>query len=214
MECSRRRILGLGSTVVSMAAVLLCLILTTSPGVSAQAPSPAMAAGGPSPMSESPMGESPMSESPMSESPDCFTSILNMSDCLTYVEAGSNLTTPEKGCCPSLAGLVESTPICLCQFLGNSSSYGIQIDVKRALNLPKVCRVDTPSVSLCAAFGVPVGVPTASQGPISPGRGPVGSMGQESMPPSPDGSNGSSSTPNSVLVFVVGLSSLIIAIVF
>ncbi|PIA48711.1 hypothetical protein AQUCO_01400939v1 [Aquilegia coerulea] len=104
-------------------------------------------------------------------SDDCFNSLLNMSDCLTFVEAESNLTTPDKGCCPSLAGLVESNPICLCQLLGsNANSFGVQIDVSKALQLPKACRVTTPPISLCSAVGVPVGVPTTSEGPSMPGN--------------------------------------------
>ncbi|KAF5181440.1 Non-specific lipid transfer protein gpi-anchored 2 like [Thalictrum thalictroides] len=90
---------------------------------------------------------------PAALSDDCFNSLLNMSDCLTFVEAESNLTTPDKGCCPSLACLVESIPICLCQLLGsNANSFGVSIDVNKALQLPKVFRVNTPPVNLCSGF--------------------------------------------------------------
>ncbi|KAF5191139.1 hypothetical protein FRX31_019274, partial [Thalictrum thalictroides] len=40
----------------------------------------------------------PEDGSPVAPAPsdDCFNSLLNMSDCLTFVEAESNLTTPDK----------------------------------------------------------------------------------------------------------------------
>ncbi|KAB2606355.1 non-specific lipid transfer protein GPI-anchored 2-like [Pyrus ussuriensis x Pyrus communis] len=82
---------------------------------------------------------------------DCYTTLLGLSDCLTYVEEGSNLTKPDKPCCPELAGLVKDNPICLCYLLSNTSnSLGIQIDMNRALKLPTVCKVDTPPASTCA----------------------------------------------------------------
>ncbi|XP_010251645.1 PREDICTED: non-specific lipid transfer protein GPI-anchored 2-like isoform X1 [Nelumbo nucifera] len=103
--------------------------------------------------------------------PDCLTKLLNLSDCLTFVEAGSNLTKPEKNCCPSLAGLVESSPECLCQLLGNANSFGIPVDVSKALKLPSACGVSTPDPSLCSVFGVPISSPTASEGPTASAPG-------------------------------------------
>lgn len=81
---------------------------------------------------------------------DCFTYLLNLSDCLTFVEGGSNLTKPDPGCCPELANLVDTQPICLCQLLGDPGQVGISVDVNRALKLPSLCSVSTPPVSLCA----------------------------------------------------------------
>uniref|UniRef100_A0A7N0RJP5 Bifunctional inhibitor/plant lipid transfer protein/seed storage helical domain-containing protein n=1 Tax=Kalanchoe fedtschenkoi TaxID=63787 RepID=A0A7N0RJP5_KALFE len=98
--------------------------------------------------------------------PDCFTLLLNMSDCLTYVEEGSNLTKPEKPCCSELAGLVDKDPICLCQLLGNAGSFGVRIDLSRALKLPDACQVSTPPASSCPAVGAP---PSLSPS-VSPGR--------------------------------------------
>ncbi|CAM8892263.1 hypothetical protein QQ045_027467 [Rhodiola kirilowii] len=98
----------------------------------------------------------------MAPGPDCFTVLLNMSDCLTFVEEGSNLTQPEKPCCSELAGLVDTNPICLCKLLGNAGSFGVQIDLSRAMKLPDACRVSTPPVSSCSAVGVPVGAPFSS----------------------------------------------------
>ncbi|CAN1195846.1 Non-specific lipid transfer protein GPI-anchored 2 [Linum perenne] len=153
------------------------------------------------------MMSNPPVQSPPSSTPapapapgvDCFTQLLNLSDCLTYVESGSNLTKPDKPCCPELAGLVESNPICLCQLLTvNASSYGFDIDKKRAFGLPSVCSVSTPPVSLCSLInGSPAGAPSPSQvgggggGGSSIAAGPGGAMS-----PSP-ASSGDSSGPSS-----------------
>lgn len=80
---------------------------------------------------------------------DCFTSVLNLTDCLNFVEVGSNETTPEKGCCPAFAGLIESAPRCLCDLLTKPDSYGIELNRTKALNLPSLCGVTTPPFSLC-----------------------------------------------------------------
>ena len=82
--------------------------------------------------------------------PACMTSLLNMSDCLSYVTKGSAARRPDAPCCPELAGLVGSNPVCLCELLsGAADSYGIAVDYDRALALPGICRVATPPVSTC-----------------------------------------------------------------
>jgi Probable lipid transfer len=93
-----------------------------------------------------------MPPSPASSvTPECVNALFNLSDCLTYVETGSNATKPDKPCCPELAGLIESSPICLCELLnGAAESYGISVDNERALALPKVCHIITPPLSTCA----------------------------------------------------------------
>ncbi|KAL6616267.1 hypothetical protein ACP70R_038537 [Stipagrostis hirtigluma subsp. patula] len=121
-------------------------------------------------------------------SPECMNSVLNMSDCLTYVTAGSTARQPDKPCCPEFAGLLESNPVCLCQLLaGGAESYGVSVDYKRALALPGICRLTTPPVSACAAFGVPIpmglvpsaapmaGMSPSSMGPEVPANPPSGS---------------------------------------
>ncbi|CAL1404583.1 unnamed protein product [Linum trigynum] len=127
---------------------------------------------------------------------DCMTQLFNLSDCLSYVTTGSNLTKPDKPCCPELAGLVDSNPICLCTLLTlNASDYGFDIDRTRAFGLPSVCSVSTPPVSLCPGLGgSPMGAPSPSQGggggatADSPAGGPM-------MGPSPSsGENGGTGT--------------------
>lgn len=117
---------------VAVAALFLAL-LACCPGVTAQSPAPETA-GAPSPAAGG----------------GCFNALMNMSDCLTFVSDGSNQTKPDKGCCPELAGLYDSNPICLCELLGNPDSIGIKIDLNQALKLPSACGLDTPPVSTCS----------------------------------------------------------------
>ncbi|GLT48414.1 hypothetical protein SLA2020_220500 [Shorea laevis] len=83
---------------------------------------------------------------------DCYTSLLNASYCLPYVRTGSNATKPDKACCPELAWLLESSPICLCYLLekNKTESYGLSIDKGRVLKIPSACGLTTSTVSLCA----------------------------------------------------------------
>ncbi|PRQ32735.1 putative bifunctional inhibitor/plant lipid transfer protein/seed storage helical [Rosa chinensis] len=161
---------------------MLFMLTFHSCGVSAQAPGPAPEA-----------------------SVDCSTQLLTLSDCLTYVEEGSNLTKPDKACCPELAALVKSTPQCLCYLLqkNSTSSYGIQIDMNKALDLPSVCKVETPPTSACALLGIPV----ASEGPTA--NSPAGS---ELAPQGPSASpgnqtdHGTSTTAKSLMALFIGLA--------
>ena len=82
--------------------------------------------------------------------PECMDAVLNMSDCLPYVESGSKDKHPDKACCPELDGLLQSNPVCLCQLLaGGGESYGVSVDYKRAMALPGVCRLNAPPLSAC-----------------------------------------------------------------
>ncbi|KAL9667008.1 hypothetical protein QQ045_001353 [Rhodiola kirilowii] len=79
---------------------------------------------------------------PLTTGMDCMTLLFGAADCLTYVEE-SNLTTPEKACCPELETLVNTNPICFCQLLTKKgNSLGIAIDMTRALALPCACKVE------------------------------------------------------------------------
>ncbi|CAH2080674.1 unnamed protein product [Thlaspi arvense] len=121
----------------------------------------------------------PPAATPAGAAPDCLTVLANMSDCLTYVQAGSTQKKPDKGCCPELAGLVDSNPICLCQLLSKPDSYGVQVDVTKALKLPSVCSVQTPPVSTCADLGYPIRgmapseAPGVAGGDMPPGASPL-----------------------------------------
>ncbi|GAU47445.1 hypothetical protein TSUD_403980 [Trifolium subterraneum] len=156
----------------------------------------------------------------------CFTAITNMSDCLSFVEDGSKLTKPDKGCCPELAGLVEGNPICLCHLLGNSDSIGIKINVNKALKLPTICKVTTPPVSTCSAIGFPVSLPPSPSGdsmppgmsmtPTRTASSPSNTIDSTAGALSPTGSKSgvSSIQASSGLAFIFALSTLSISIFF
>ncbi|CAN6327809.1 unnamed protein product [Urochloa humidicola] len=127
----------------------------------------------------------------------CMTSLLNMSDCLTYVTKGSTARRPDAPCCPELAGMVGSNPVCLCELLsGAADSYGIAVDYDRALALPGICRVATPPVSTCTAMGYHVRVgPAAAPVPGSPS--PTAGMAPSGEGPQFPGTSPMASPPSS-----------------
>ncbi|XP_030521199.2 non-specific lipid transfer protein GPI-anchored 12-like isoform X1 [Rhodamnia argentea] len=178
-------IAGMAKTHAAAAAVLAAVLLATVCSASAQMPAAA-----PGPAVD-----------------ECLNNLLNVSDCLTYVEAGSNLTAPEKPCCGELASLVDNHPICLCDLLSKGSSYGFNIDVNRALKLPSVCNVVTPPLSTCAAVGIPVGAPMASEGPsgMTPGSLPPSAIAAS---PTPGNTGGRASWSTLLLVTSVGAAIL------
>ncbi|QCD78801.1 hypothetical protein DEO72_LG1g2437 [Vigna unguiculata] len=184
------------------------------------------AASAPSPAPETAAAPTPGVDS-------CFMALTNMSDCLTFVEEGSNLTKPDTGCCPGLAGLIDSNPICLCDLLGKPDAIGIKIDLNRALKLPSICNVSTPPVSACSAVGVPVSLPPSiSDGSLppsiapeagspsnnaasSPGPGGPGPSSSDAST-SPTGSkNGVSAIKASAMInFIFGISTLFVSSFF
>ncbi|XP_022731587.1 non-specific lipid transfer protein GPI-anchored 2-like [Durio zibethinus] len=168
--------------------VATIFVLTFCSCMAAQAPAP-----GPAAVAFGPSAEAP--------TPDCVSNLYNLSDCLTYVQAGSNLTKPDKPCCPELAGLVESAPQCLCYLLDKNAtaSYGFNIDMNRALNLPAVCHVSTPPVSLCSVISGALGGPTPSEAPMSAGLAP---QGFAASPPS-------GNSDGALTIAVSGLASLV-----
>ncbi|KAG2534642.1 non-specific lipid transfer protein GPI-anchored 5-like [Panicum virgatum] len=86
------------------------------------------------------------------QSGSCTTTLISLYPCLNYISG--NVSTPPSSCCSQLASVVQSKPQCLCAALsGDSSSLGVTIDKKRALELPKACNVDTPPASKCNSAG-------------------------------------------------------------
>lgn len=127
----------------------------------------------------------------------CLNSLLNMSDCLPYVSQGSTARRPDAPCCPELAGLVGSNPVCLCELLsGAADSYGIAVDYGRALALPGVCRVATPPVSTCTALGYHVRVGPAAA-PMSGSPSPMSGMSPSGEGPQFPGTSPTASPPSS-----------------
>ncbi|CAJ1977194.1 unnamed protein product [Sphenostylis stenocarpa] len=84
----------------------------------------------------------------VAQSSSCSNALVNLSPCLNYISGNSS--TPSSGCCSQLASVVSSQPECLCEVLnGGASSLGITINQTRALALPTVCNVKTPSITQC-----------------------------------------------------------------
>ncbi|KAF3330647.1 Non-specific lipid transfer protein GPI-anchored 2 [Carex littledalei] len=154
-----------------------------------------------------------MAPSPASSvSSECVTVLFNLTDCLTYVEAGSNTTKPDKPCCPELAGLIESNPICLCEMLaGAAESYGISVDNERALALPKICHISTPPLSTCAVLGIPVSdlSPAGAPGPST--SSPLLPAGSTAAAPSSGQSENGATGIDSVNLIVLIASSFILS---
>ncbi|XP_006646424.2 non-specific lipid transfer protein GPI-anchored 2-like [Oryza brachyantha] len=122
--------------------------------------------------------------------PACMDAVLNMSDCLTYVMNGSTARKPDEPCCPELAGLLDSKPVCLCQLLaGGASSYDISVDYKRALALPGICGLAAPPVSACSLLGVPV--------PMAPSASPSTGLAPSNEPQMPQKSPNASPSKSS-----------------
>ncbi|KAI5649189.1 hypothetical protein M9H77_35194 [Catharanthus roseus] len=122
---------------------------------------------------------------------DCTNVIISMSPCLNYIQGNS--TTPSSACCTQLASVVRSQPQCLCQVLnGGASSLGLNINQTQALELPKDCNVQTPSVSQCKA-GSPADSPSGTPG--TSGSVPSGTgRGSNSVPSTENGGGSSNAT--------------------
>ncbi|WOL14722.1 non-specific lipid-transfer protein-like protein [Canna indica] len=99
-----------------------------------------------------------------SPSPDCAAALRTLSPCSTYVEAGSNLTRPKKGCCGGLEDVLDAEPGCLCRLIDNYDGFGVRVDTTRVLMLLTACRVDAPPASLCAVVGLPIASLPPSRG--------------------------------------------------
>ncbi|WMV56272.1 hypothetical protein MTR67_049657 [Solanum verrucosum] len=201
----------MASTTTSLLLLLSLFSTIVPPFTEAQTMPPMATAESPS-MSMSPAASGPATSGGM----DCMTVLLNMSSCLTYVEQDSKLTKPDKECCPSFAGLLESNPICLCQLLGNPDKIGIQIDVNKALKLPNICKLETPPVSACAAMGIPIAAPTSAEVPAgSPGiaNGEVSALSPGGFASSPTTSEDKNNAA-SIMIFFKMQMVLSLGIIF
>uniref|UniRef100_A0ACD5VRX2 Uncharacterized protein n=1 Tax=Avena sativa TaxID=4498 RepID=A0ACD5VRX2_AVESA len=165
---------------------VLAVAVGTASGAHRSAPAPAHAPAAPA----APAAAAPAPAATIS--PECMDAVLNMSDCLPYVESGSTAKHPDKPCCPELDGLLQSNPVCLCQLLaGGGESYGVSVDYKRAMALPGVCGLNAPPLSACAAFGVPVGPSAAPFTGVSPSAtGPQMPDNPPSLSPSKSAASG------------------------
>ena len=74
----------------------------------------------------------------------CGSVLYTLVQCLSFVQGVSS--TPAPSCCSALGSLIKSQPECLC-WLRNSTVS--DQDKARALTLPSICNVETPSITLC-----------------------------------------------------------------
>ncbi|KAF3556382.1 hypothetical protein F2Q69_00012495 [Brassica cretica] len=113
---------------------------------------------------QTPPAPEPVAADGPSSPTNCLVSMLNVSDCLSYVQVGSTETKPEAACCPELAGMAQSSPECVCNLLGGGASprFGVKLDKQRAEELSSLCGVKAPSPSLCSGTFYSLRAPTFS----------------------------------------------------
>ncbi|XP_011006326.1 PREDICTED: non-specific lipid transfer protein GPI-anchored 2-like isoform X2 [Populus euphratica] len=207
--------------------ILTLALISTVPANMAAAPAPAEA---PAPVSglgsatpapvEAPPPVSGLGPAASGPAPgnDCITPVLNASDCLDYVTTGSNLTVPDKNCCPEIAGLIESNILCLCQLLSGdvAKQYGLSIDYGRAVKLPAVCKIaNVPSASLCSVVGYPVPAPASGPSTGLPPLVPAAeSPGGLAASPSAGENDAASSIAGSAFAVFGGLAFSILSTLF
>ncbi|WOL09419.1 non-specific lipid-transfer protein-like protein [Canna indica] len=81
---------------------------------------------------------------------DCSSALLGLSDCLTFVEEGSTEVKPQKGCCAGLKKVVKGGQVsCLCDAFKQGASFGVKLNMTKALALPSACGISTPHLSNC-----------------------------------------------------------------
>ncbi|XP_058212171.1 non-specific lipid transfer protein GPI-anchored 5-like [Rhododendron vialii] len=132
-------------------------------------------------------------------SSSCTNALINMAPCLNYINGNSS--NPPSGCCTQLSNVVESQPKCLCQALNGGGSLGITVNQTRALELPKVCKVETPSSSNCngaSPTGSSSGTP-ASPTTKTPTTSPSGT-GSKAVPSTDSSSSPSDSSSTKMTV--------------
>lgn len=83
---------------------------------------------------------------------DCTAYLIDMFDCLEFVEEGSKATKPKKTCCAGLKKVERENEMCLCDSLANSKDYGIKLNMSRAVALPSACGVSAPSPTKCKSM--------------------------------------------------------------
>uniref|UniRef100_A0A3B6ISS3 Bifunctional inhibitor/plant lipid transfer protein/seed storage helical domain-containing protein n=1 Tax=Triticum aestivum TaxID=4565 RepID=A0A3B6ISS3_WHEAT len=72
---------------------------------------------------------------------DCSDALISLAGCLSYVQEGSTVATPEKSCCSGLKDVVKKEVACLCQAFQGGQDYGVTLNMTKALQLPGACKV-------------------------------------------------------------------------
>ncbi|GJN30552.1 hypothetical protein PR202_gb18865 [Eleusine coracana subsp. coracana] len=78
---------------------------------------------------------------------DCTNALVSLAGCLSYVQEGSTVTTPDPTCCSGLKDVVRNEVACLCQAFQGGQDFGVALNMTKALQLPAACNVKTPPFS-------------------------------------------------------------------
>ncbi|KAH7666218.1 Bifunctional inhibitor/lipid-transfer protein/seed storage 2S albumin protein [Dioscorea alata] len=131
----------------------------------------------------------------------CLPDLTTLQPCLSYITG--NESSPSNSCCSPLALVVKSEVQCLCLLVNaNTTSFG-NINRTRALDLPSICNIQTPSLSICNSTEAPSPSPSSSNAP-SPTSSNTPSGGGTSTTPTPD--TGSSFATKIPLALIFSLS--------
>ncbi|KAM0910258.1 hypothetical protein ACQ4PT_014254 [Festuca glaucescens] len=98
---------------------------------------------------------------------DCSDALISLVGCLSYVQEGTTVATPEKSCCSGLKDVVKKEVACLCQAFQGGQDYGVALNMTKALQLPAACKVKTPPFSKCHPPEPSSGVPFFGGSPSS-----------------------------------------------
>ncbi|PKA59484.1 Non-specific lipid-transfer protein-like protein [Apostasia shenzhenica] len=101
----------------------------------------------------------------------CTSALVSLSGCLPYVQEGSTVAKPDSSCCSPLKKVLKEDAPCLCQAFKSSSSFGVSLNITKALSLPSACGFKSAPLSNCklTAAGAPVGAPARAPGAAQAG---------------------------------------------
>nr|XP_009380984.1 PREDICTED: non-specific lipid-transfer protein-like protein At5g64080 isoform X2 [Musa acuminata subsp. malaccensis] len=115
---------------------------------------------------------------------DCSSALLSLADCLTFVENGSTEAKPQTQCCSALKKVVkEAATACLCDAFKEGATFGVKLNMTRAMGLPSSCGVSTSHFSKCksAVAASPGAAPGVAMVP-SPTAGRSGAAASSTAP--------------------------------
>ncbi|KAM7264736.1 hypothetical protein ACFE04_002419 [Oxalis oulophora] len=150
-----------------------------------------------------------VSPSPAPTAVDCTSVVMNMVDCLTYVQNGSTLPKPEKTCCTGLKTVLDTNAECLCEAFKNTASYGIVLDVQKAMSLPSACKITSPAAPTCGSL---ISVAPASAPGMAPSAAAGAPSGSSQAAPNSPPSSAPSMLSFSVGSVVIGLVAVLLSI--
>ncbi|XP_031248666.1 non-specific lipid-transfer protein-like protein At5g64080 [Pistacia vera] len=115
---------------------------------------------------------------------DCTSLILDMADCLSFVSSGSTVSKPAATCCSGLKTVLKTDAECLCEGFKNSASFGVTLNVTKALTLPAACKLSAPPATNCNLSLSPAGVPGESPSGAA-AASPATNAGENEQAPAP-----------------------------